>query len=150
MKKIIVFFSCLIAIGCSQERIERESMRGANRADKTPSNVETEVKENLDKPVPRDIKADVVEIVDSNGILTLGAVQMGIDPDMVPTDSKAAGPVIVAIFREISPQHLESARQWGVKVGSAYFRTGPTKFEYIGEVDLSLTNDELAALFGVQ
>jgi len=65
-------------------------------------------------------------------------------------DLKPGGPIRVVIFRDIPPGYVEVARKWGVKVGGAYVQKDRDKFEYICDVDLKLSDEDLAKTFGVE
>lgn len=57
----------------------------------------------------------------------------------------------VEIVREISPAELEFAKKAGLKVGGAYIRKSQNEneFEFIRDIDLTLSDKELAKQFGV-
>ena len=65
-------------------------------------------------------------------------------------ESKPMKPT-VDIIREISSGELEFAKKAGLKVGGAYIRNSQNdnEFEHIRDVDLALSDKELAKQFGV-
>ena len=63
---------------------------------------------------------------------------------------KPGGPIRVVTFRDIPPGYVEVARKWGVKVGGAYVQKDRDKFEYICDVDLKLSDEDIAKTFGVE
>lgn len=73
--------------------------------------------------------------------------KVGMGPDF---GLEQAADVDVIICREIRPEHLEYAKKTGVKVGAAYIQRGAEQFEYIRDVDLNLSDKELAKQFGVE
>lgn len=101
-------------------------------------------------PLKRDVKADSVQIAYVSGIKMIGGIRFKLGTDSTLGPGEAQGPVKVMIFREIDPQSLETAKKWGVKVGGAYIQTGQTQYEYIKDVDLALSDEELAKQFGVE
>lgn len=103
-----------------------------------------EAKTNL----PNDIKANSVKIADEIGVETIGEINFSAAPGA--NSGNASGPIVVMIFRVIAPQDLQVAKEWGVKVGGAYIQKSQTEYEYIRDVDLSKSNDELARQFGVK
>jgi ankyrin repeat protein len=63
--------------------------------------------------------------------------------------AEPAGPITVIIFREIQDKQKELAQEIGVKAGGAYFDRGQQKYEYIRDVDLRLSDEDLAKQFGL-
>jgi len=102
------------------------------------------------KVVQDDIEASSVQIAYMSGTKVIGEIGFKLGPDLIPGQGEASGPVKVMIFREIAPQHAATAKKWGVKVGGAYLEKGQGQYEYICDVDLTLSDEELAKQFGVE
>lgn len=64
-------------------------------------------------------------------------------------EGPTGGPVKILIFRSFGTNDLERATKLGLKVGIAYLMKGG-EFQYISDVDLKLTDQELAKQFGIE
>jgi len=129
---VMIFFGCLTAFAQQQKDMEKKEKRN-------PAKVEQ-----------KNIKANSVQISYKDRSMILGEMISKLGADMLPGAMEPSGPIKVIIFREIAPDNLATAKKWGVKVGGAYIQQGPTKYKYIREVDLSLSDEELAKQFGVK
>lgn len=149
MRVVLVCALCAVLSGCNKSETDDEQASGPQPvdADATSASVETD---SASVPAPKEVKADTVQIAYAHGTKMIGGIQFELGADLSLGEAEPAGPVTVMIFRQIAPQDLETARRWGVKVGGAYIQKGPTEFEYIRDVDLSLSDEELAAQFGVE
>ena len=96
------------------------------------------------------VKANSVQIAYVSGTKVIGEVGFKLGAEGIPGQGEPLGPVKVTIFREIAPQDAETAKQLGVRVGGAYIQKGLTEYEYIRDVDLALSDEELAKQFGVE
>lgn len=98
-------------------------------------------------PAPKEFKADSVSITDGGrGDVMYGGFEMSIGPG-----GSFGNPVMrgkkVYIFRNL-PVSADKARALGIKAGAAYFWNG-SGFQFLRNVDLSLKDTALCALFGV-
>jgi len=128
---IMIFFSSLTAFAQQQKDVEKK--------EKQPTKVER-----------TDIKADSVQIAYMNYTKILGQMEFKLGEEMLPGAPEPSGPVKVMIFREIASENLAAAKELGVKVSGAYIQKEPTKYVYICDVDLKLSDEELAKQFGVE
>ena len=141
----------LIASGCgrTEESAPRSSSQHRASRQTTPKSPSAPAQE-ATAPPGREIKANSVQIAYEGIAITLGESEYKLDPSNTPGQPQPRGPLGVVIFRQIAPQNLDAAKEWGVKVGGAYIQKGPTEYEYIREVDLGLPDVELARQFGVE
>lgn len=102
-------------------------------------------------PLAKIEKVDAVQICNKEGCNVYGRILFGIQPDkFFALDLKETSELIkVVIYREITAENEERAKELNVRVGVAYLLTQNGEYKYIRDVDLSLTNKELAEQFGV-
>lgn len=65
-------------------------------------------------------------------------------------EAKMIGPVKVVIIREIAPELKNDYKKIGLAVGKAYIKKVSDEYEYICNVNLSLSDKDLAKQFGVE
>ena len=101
-------------------------------------------------------RADTLLIDDDGDVVMLGEIGYSLGENGRYTGRMTpfpAGPVIVYVFRRIGPAYEAKLRAAGAKVkeGGAYLydREAPLDMKYIGNVDVKLSNPELAAKFRV-
>jgi hypothetical protein len=152
-KTAIVVFGALllIASGCGkkEESSQQRPNQGKASQQTKPESPNTPKQEATTAP-KKEVKANSVQIAYMGGTKVIGEIRFKLGPGLIPGQGEAQGPVKVMIFREIAPKRLETAKQWGVKVGGAYIQKGPAEYEYIRDVDLALSDEELAEQFGVE
>ena len=150
----IVLFGALVltAYGCGKkEKSAQLTPNQVEASQETTPELPNAPKPEATTPLREDVKANSVQIVRTTGVKIIGEIvarSPGFFDHSLP-QVQAGGPVKVMIFREIAPEHLETAMKWGVKVGGAYIQKGPTEYEYIRDIDLALSDEELAKQFGV-
>jgi hypothetical protein len=86
-------------------------------------------------------------VVSSKGLgIAMGQISMSASiPPRTKTGSKT-----IHIWRDIPPENVASAKKHGVVVGKAYLERPNGTLQYVCDVDLKLTDKQLAAIFGVQ
>ena len=148
MKTLIIaaITASLLIAGCD---------RSMSNTPTSKKNTTVAVDEPAAQVIPKDIKADSVQVSYANNTVILGAIGgqpfasfggNGAVPKLI-----ALGPVKVWIFKEVDPEYQEFMRdEYGVELGGAYLETGPDQFEFIRLVDISLSDEELAKLFGIE
>jgi hypothetical protein len=95
-------------------------------------------------PIGKDVRAETVVICcDGRNTLRMGNIGVLGERGAGRYELKTPDTGTVWVFRNVDA--FPSPK---VEVGRAYFET-PTGFTYIRHVDLSLTNEQLAAQFGV-
>jgi|GEM_PF-6593407 len=149
-KIAVVIFGALVLIASGCGKNEESSQQPPNQSNASQENTPESPsipKQAATTPPKKEVKANSVQIVYASVTVTIGHMSMKFGS---PGQVEAQGPVKVMIFREIAHQHLETAKQWGVKVGGAYIQKGPTEYEYIRDVDLTLSDEELAEQFGAE
>lgn len=113
------------------------------------------VAETVPPAVPKEIKADSLQVSYAENTVILGAIggqpfaSFGGSGEV--TKLFALGPVKVWVFKEIDPQLVDFMKEeYGVEVGGSYLETGPEQFEFIRHVDITLSDEELARQFGIE
>ena len=95
---------------------------------------------------PAQVKAASVKICSAEGSLTMGV--MNFSSSMQPSPASPC----VWIIRSIEPSELERTKELGIEVGKAYLATekgGSIHLEFLEAIDLSKSDKEIAAEFGV-
>jgi len=96
------------------------------------------------------VKFNSARIYNGSKSLAIGKFTSTVGTGGMLGGSKPMSPT-VEIIREISPGELDFARKAGLEVGGAYIRKNQkeNEFEHIRDVDLALSDKELAKQFGV-
>ena len=91
-------------------------------------------------------KADTVVVNSGGRGIAMGEILMG----MGERPQTQTGPKTVHIWRDIPAQSAAAAKKHGVVVGKAYLERANGTLQYVCDVDLKLSDKELAKVFGVQ
>ena len=94
--------------------------------------------------------ADNVSICNQGQCLSVGQIGFGIRDDLSLDEGTPSGPIRIFIWRSFAEAELESVMASGTELGKAYVYKDDGSFDYVGYVDLKLSNRELAELFGVE
>jgi hypothetical protein len=65
-----------------------------------------------------------------------------------PGSAEPASPNVIVI-RQIAPEDTDKAKALGLKIGGAYLNKGSGKYEFLKDVDLVLSDEDIAREFGV-
>ncbi len=98
---------------------------------------------------PLSLKAAFVIVDYADHTVYMGEKTYSTNKYMTVQKGNPARPVKVVIFRKLVLTPEQKKNGTNLHVGGAYVMRAPHVYDYIGDVDLSLSDGELAALFGV-
>ncbi|ABL66129.1 hypothetical protein Cpha266_2117 [Chlorobium phaeobacteroides DSM 266] len=93
--------------------------------------------------------ADNVTIFNNGFGISHGAIEYSLKNGK----SQPSGPVIVYLWRNATPKEQLGMKKEGIRIGCAYLVTekdGHNKYEFVREIDLTLSDEKIYAMFGVK